>query len=117
MPFHHPLCGHGSPVVKVTDSWLVCHEFEPEQLKTRRVEKLMHVKSVGTQRSSRCWDVEYPRMKRTTTGLRCIKLSPTYPNLHLWDFNHQIRTLRTTVQFTELATNAALMFLAATAAL
>ncbi|GFV51529.1 hypothetical protein TNCV_2908321 [Trichonephila clavipes] len=25
-----PLWGHCSLVVKVTDSWLACHEFEPE---------------------------------------------------------------------------------------
>ncbi|GFW83344.1 hypothetical protein TNCV_2544421 [Trichonephila clavipes] len=42
-------CGRGSLEVKVTDSWLERYEFEPELLKTRRVEALVHVTSVETQ--------------------------------------------------------------------
>ncbi|GFY24609.1 hypothetical protein TNCV_1016551 [Trichonephila clavipes] len=40
-------CVRGSLVLKVTGSWLVCHEFETSAaVKTHHVEGLMHVKSV-----------------------------------------------------------------------
>ncbi|GFU02906.1 hypothetical protein TNCV_3481071 [Trichonephila clavipes] len=39
--------GHGSLVV--TDSWLAYHDRAPVPVKTRRVERLMHVKSVNVQ--------------------------------------------------------------------
>ncbi|GFS52667.1 hypothetical protein TNCV_45461 [Trichonephila clavipes] len=45
--------GRDSLVVKVTDLWLVCHDFESEPLKTRRVEELAYFKSVEVQTFSR----------------------------------------------------------------
>ncbi|GFX41265.1 hypothetical protein TNCV_2219631 [Trichonephila clavipes] len=44
------------------DSWLACHEFEHEPLKTHHVEKLMNVPSVGAQTSSRWCGVEVKRV-------------------------------------------------------
>ncbi|GFT63688.1 hypothetical protein TNCV_871141 [Trichonephila clavipes] len=45
-------------MVKVTDSWAACHEFEsstPENLPCKGV---MHVKSVEAEKSSRWWGVK-----------------------------------------------------------
>ncbi|GFW18847.1 hypothetical protein TNCV_5133001 [Trichonephila clavipes] len=36
----------GSLVVKVMDSWLVCHEFEPSSIEDPPCRGAMHVKSV-----------------------------------------------------------------------
>ncbi|GFW37709.1 hypothetical protein TNCV_415951 [Trichonephila clavipes] len=45
--------GHGgSPAVKVTDSWLACHEFDPRIAENRRAEGLINVKYVEAQTSS-----------------------------------------------------------------
>ncbi|GFU50373.1 hypothetical protein TNCV_4240801 [Trichonephila clavipes] len=46
----------GNFLVKVTDSWLACHEFEP-----RPAESPLHVKSVEAQMNSRWCCVEVSR--------------------------------------------------------
>ncbi|GFY16592.1 hypothetical protein TNCV_2787191 [Trichonephila clavipes] len=45
----------GSLVVKVTDSWMACHEFEPSPAvdPSCRGGEAMHVKSIDAQTSSR----------------------------------------------------------------
>ncbi|GFT17416.1 hypothetical protein TNCV_4806801 [Trichonephila clavipes] len=40
------LGGHGSQVIKITDSWLMCHEFEPSTTEDPPYRGTMHVKSV-----------------------------------------------------------------------
>ncbi|GFT84034.1 hypothetical protein TNCV_1149321 [Trichonephila clavipes] len=48
-------CGHGSLVVKVTDSWLVCHEFEPSTVQDSSCRGMpMHVE-YGEARMSSYW--------------------------------------------------------------
>ncbi|GFW91767.1 hypothetical protein TNCV_3400271 [Trichonephila clavipes] len=47
--------GIGSLVVKVTDSWLACHEFEPSVTENPPC-RGMHIKSVEAQTSSRWCD-------------------------------------------------------------
>ncbi|GFW72576.1 hypothetical protein TNCV_3798041 [Trichonephila clavipes] len=37
---------HGSLVVKITDSWLMCHKFDPSTVEDPPYRGAMHVKSV-----------------------------------------------------------------------
>ncbi|GFU97848.1 hypothetical protein TNCV_4494421 [Trichonephila clavipes] len=50
-------CSHSSLVVKVSDLWLVCHEFEPSTKEDPPFTGAMPVKSVEAQTSSRCCGV------------------------------------------------------------
>ncbi|GFS59920.1 hypothetical protein TNCV_3957191 [Trichonephila clavipes] len=45
-------CGRDNRVIKVTDSWPACHEFEPSTAEDTPCKGAMHVKSVETQTSS-----------------------------------------------------------------
>ncbi|GFX30518.1 hypothetical protein TNCV_3461691 [Trichonephila clavipes] len=40
------ITNHGSLVIKVTNSWLACHEFEPSATEDPPCREAMHVKSV-----------------------------------------------------------------------
>ncbi|GFU08014.1 hypothetical protein TNCV_1527561 [Trichonephila clavipes] len=51
-------CGCGSLVVKVTDSFLMCQEFEPSTDEDPPFWAPMHVKYVETQMYSHWWGVE-----------------------------------------------------------
>ncbi|GFW89979.1 hypothetical protein TNCV_3741651 [Trichonephila clavipes] len=52
---YDPTLGSGrrSLVVKITDSWPVCHELEPSTAEEPPCRGAMHVKSVAVQMSSR----------------------------------------------------------------
>ncbi|GFY02663.1 hypothetical protein TNCV_3505431 [Trichonephila clavipes] len=54
-------CGRGSLVLKVTDSWPVCQEFEPSTAEHPPCREGMQVKSIEAQTSSRCCSVEVSR--------------------------------------------------------
>ncbi|GFV19421.1 hypothetical protein TNCV_3663541 [Trichonephila clavipes] len=63
------LDGRGSLVVKVTDSWPVCHEFEPRTAEDPLCSRVMHVKSVDTQTSSLRCSVEVRRIPELASPL------------------------------------------------
>ncbi|GFU30147.1 hypothetical protein TNCV_1784351 [Trichonephila clavipes] len=53
--------GHGSQVVKVTDSWPVCHELEPSTAEEPPCRGEVNVKPVEAQTSCRWCGVEVKR--------------------------------------------------------
>ncbi|GFV04507.1 hypothetical protein TNCV_3322041 [Trichonephila clavipes] len=58
---HCKLWGRGSLVVKVTESWSACHEFEPFTAKDPPCRGTMPFKSVEVQRSSHSCGVKIRR--------------------------------------------------------
>ncbi|GFY32583.1 uncharacterized protein TNCV_673381 [Trichonephila clavipes] len=61
--------GRGSLVVKVTDLWLACHEFEPSTTEDLPYRGAMHVKSVES--SNILPLVWCGNLKREMTAQRC----------------------------------------------
>ncbi|GFX39103.1 hypothetical protein TNCV_359171 [Trichonephila clavipes] len=57
-----------SLVVKVTDSWLTCHEFEPNTAEDQMCRGTMHVKSAEAQKFFSWCGVE---VSRRWCQLRC----------------------------------------------
>ncbi|GFV45034.1 hypothetical protein TNCV_907811 [Trichonephila clavipes] len=53
--------GCGSLVVKITDSWPACHDFEPSTAEDTPCRGAVHIKSVDAQTSSHWCGVEVTR--------------------------------------------------------
>ncbi|GFT86006.1 hypothetical protein TNCV_3256421 [Trichonephila clavipes] len=76
--FQEEFSDRGSLVIKVTELWLACHEFESSAAEDPPCRQPLHVKSVEAQTSS-CWCV---MASNSLLGILVVKVTDSRPACH-----------------------------------